>query len=151
LRLQATIATHLSEGVFLVRASDGVIVFANPRFEEMFGYDTGQLLGKHVSSVYAPGEVSLEHLAEKITAQLQTTGMWQGEVENRKSDGSRLWCHASVSSFEHPQFGTVWIAVHTDISDRKRLEEERARAFKERETLLKEIHHRVKNNLQVIS
>jgi hypothetical protein len=57
----------------------------------------------------------------------------------------------SVSSFEHPQFGIVWISVHTDISDRKRLEEERARAFKEREILLKEIHHRVKNNLQVIS
>jgi len=151
LKLQATIATHLSEGVCLIRASDGGIVFANPRYEEMLGYETGELLGKHVSNVSAPGEVSLEHLAEEITAQLHRIGMWQGEVENRKKDGSRLWCQASVSSFEHPQFGTVWISVHTDISDRKRMEEDRSRAFKERETLLKEIHHRVKNNLQVIS
>lgn len=151
LQLQATIATHLSEGIYLIRASDEVIVFANPSLEGMFGYDTGELLGKHASNVNAPGELSLGLLSEEMIAQLQRTGMWRGEVKNLRKDGSRLWCHASVSSFEHPQFGTVWISVHTDISDRKCLEEERARAFKERETLLKEIHHRVKNNLQVIS
>jgi PAS domain S-box-containing protein len=151
LRLQGTIATHLSEGVYLIRAEDGVIVYTNPRFEEMFGYAPGELIGKHVSLVNAPGELSPEQQSKVIGEQLERTGMWHGEIEHRKKDGTLFWNYASVSTFDHPRFGNVWVSVHTDISERKRLEAERAQALREKEILLKEIHHRVKNNLQVVS
>jgi two-component system, LuxR family, sensor kinase FixL len=122
LRLGSEIATQLSEGVFLIKTSDQRIVFANPRFEQMFGYGPGELIGKHVSIVNAPTDRDPEETAGEIAAALATGKRWQGEVCNRKKDGAHFWCYASVSTFDHADFGPVWVAVHKDITDRKRAE-----------------------------
>ena len=42
------------------------------------------------------------------------------EVLNRKRDGTPLWCRAHTSAFDHPEYGKVWVAVHEDITERKR-------------------------------
>jgi len=49
LRLHSEILLNLAEGVYLIRVSDGMIAFANPTFESMFGYTPGELVGKHAS------------------------------------------------------------------------------------------------------
>ncbi len=41
----------MKEGVHLIRASDGIIVYTNPRFDKMFGYELGELIDKHISIV----------------------------------------------------------------------------------------------------
>lgn len=48
LRLQSEIVQNMAEGVYLIRVSDECIVFANPTFEQMFGYDPDELIGRHV-------------------------------------------------------------------------------------------------------
>jgi len=122
LRLQSIIMSHLSEGVYIIRARDRVIVYANPRFEEMFGYNAGELIGKPVSIVNAPTEKSPEETSKEIRQSLEKNGTWHGEVKNIKKDGTHFWCHASVSTFDHPEHGIVWVSVHTDITERKQAE-----------------------------
>jgi len=117
------IATQLSEGVFLIRTSDQRIAFTNRRFDQMFGYAPGELIGKHVSVLNAPTDKSPEETAGEIAAALAKDKRWQGEVYNCKQDGSYFWCYASVSTFEHSDFGPVWVSVHQDITDRKRSED----------------------------
>ncbi len=123
LRLQSEMMKNMAEAVYLVRASDGVIVYTNPAFEKLFGYDPGEMDGKHVSTVNAPTDKSPEETAKEIIATLDSTGVWSGEVHNIKKDGTPFWCYANVSTFDHAHHGQVWVTYHTDITERKRTEE----------------------------
>ncbi len=124
LQLHSEIVEHMAEGVYLIRTSDGVIVYANETFEDMFGYARGELVDKHVSIVNAPGEKSPEELAGEIIQSLNESGTWSGEIPNVKKDGTPFWCYANVSTFDDPKFGEVWISVHQDITLRKEAEKE---------------------------
>jgi len=123
LRLSSQIITNMGEGVILVSTRDGVIVHANPKFEKMFGYGPGEITGSHVAIINAPAEKNPEETAREIMAELRRNGLWAGEVLNRKKDGSSFWTAATVSTFDHPEFGEVWISIHQDITERKRGEE----------------------------
>jgi PAS domain S-box-containing protein len=124
LELQGLIASNMAEGVCLVRASDSVIVYANPEFEHMLGYEGGELIGRHVSVVnYQDGDVSAAEMARDIATRLERSGEATYEVRNRTKDGSPIWCRAHTSTFEHPEHGRVWVAVHEDVTERKRAEE----------------------------
>ena len=123
LRQQSEIVQNMAEGVVLVRASDGTIVYANPRFETIFGYNQNELIGKPISTINAAGLKSSQAIADEIMSNLRQNGVWNGEVLNIRKDGTTLWCHATVSTFDNPQYGKVWISVHMDITGRKQAEE----------------------------
>ncbi|MBM3248658.1 MAG: PAS domain S-box protein, partial [Candidatus Omnitrophica bacterium] len=119
LRFLSEISRNMSEGVSLVSLSDGSILYTNSKFDEMFGYGRGELVGKHVSILNASSEKSSQDLVKEIFEALDSNGVWKGEICNTKKDGTNFWGFASVSVFEHPKYGKVAVSVHTDITDRK--------------------------------
>ncbi len=123
LHLHGEIMKNMAEGVILTRVSDAVIVYTNPKFDEMFGYGPGELLGRNISVVNAPTDKSPEKVVEEIQKCLRERGVWQGEVYNIKKDGTPFWCYANVSTFNYSLYGEVWVAVHADITKHKKLEE----------------------------
>ncbi|MEH2063170.1 MAG: PAS domain-containing protein [Nostoc sp.] len=152
LELQAVITRNMAEGICLVRATDGVFVYANPKFEQMFGYEPGELIGKHVSIVnYGNEHTTPEEVNQVIRNAVLQDGEASYEVHNLKKDGTPFWCSAITSVFEHPEYGSVLVAVQQDITEQKQAEEKIKASLKEKEVLLKEIHHRVKNNLGIVS
>jgi PAS domain S-box-containing protein len=122
LRLQSEIALNLAEGILLIRMDDGKIIYNNPRFEEMFGYNPDELLEKHVSILNAPSDQDPEETASEIMDVLHKTGGWHGEVNNIKKDGTPFWCYANASLFNHHQYGKVLVSAHIDITERKQME-----------------------------
>ncbi|WP_375472410.1 PAS domain S-box protein [uncultured Nostoc sp.] len=152
LELQAVITRNMAEGICLVRAIDGVFVYANPKFEQMFGYHPGELIGQHVSIVnYGNENNTPEDVSQGICTAILEHGEATYEVHNIKKDGTPFWCSATASVFEHPEYGNVLVAIQQDITEQKQAEEKIKASLKEKEVLLKEIHHRVKNNLGIVS
>jgi len=137
LYLQDEIMKNMAEGVVLVRTNSASIVYTNPRFDRMFGYNAGELLGKNISAVNAPGDKSPEKVAEDIQDVLRKTGAWHGDIYNIKKNGTCFWGYANVSTFNHSEFGELWIGVHTDITDRKKAEETAAIRTHEMEVFYK--------------
>ena len=120
LRLQSTVLRRAAEGVCLIRASDGVIVYANHRFAEIMGYEHGELDGRPVAEINwedEPGQAEL--VAEQISADLERFGEARFELRNQRKDGSLIWCEAHVVAFDHPDHGRVWVSVQQDVTSQR--------------------------------
>lgn len=130
LRLHSLIMENMVEGVMLVRAADSIILETNPAFYRMFGYNADDLIGRHVAILNAGNGETPHEVAARITEVMRRLGKWEGEVHNVRKDGSAFWSQAAVTTFVHSAHGSVWVAVHRDITQRKR-DEQQARERQE--------------------
>jgi PAS domain S-box-containing protein len=152
LELQAVITRNIAEGICLIRESDGVIVYTNPKFDQMFGYDSGELIGQHIAIVnYETEEKTAIAVYQKIVAGIRQYGEFTYEVHNVKKDGTAFWCRGTSSIFRHHEYGKVFVAIQQDITQQKQADDKIRASLQEKEVLLQEIHHRVKNNLGIVS
>jgi PAS domain S-box-containing protein len=136
LRFHAEIERNMSDAVYLIRVSDGIIAYSNPSFEKLFGYDQGELIGKHVSVVNAPVDKEPGDVADEIMSSLLTTGTWSGEVLNIRKDGTTFWSFANVITFDHPRLGKVWLSMHNDITEHKWAEQALVKSEARHRTIL---------------
>jgi two-component sensor histidine kinase len=82
--------------------------------------------------------------------EIQARGHLVFETNHLRRDGTLFPVEVSIRSFEYLGKPAL-LGTFRDVSERKLAEEKLHASLKEKEVLLKEIHHRVKNNLQVVS
>ena len=123
LQLQSAMIENMAEGVILVRVQDQKIVFCNPTFNVMFGYESTELIGQHLNILSAENSASYQERSEAITISIENGGAWTGEIRNLKKDSSKFWCKVNISTFAHHKYGDVWVSVHEDITDLKKAED----------------------------
>lgn len=118
----AAITETMAEGVVVCRTSDRSIVYTNPSFDAMLGYEPAELLGSPLERI-KPGARN-SHLNGEVAQAMEASGRWCGELQVARKDGALLWCLSNMSMLEHPEHGPVWILVNSDITERKRIEAE---------------------------
>ena len=126
---------------------DGTILRCNKRACELFGYNRNELLGMHVIDLMPEKYHSNQ---PESYAGVPTTGNEAWERFYKKKDGTVFPSEIHTEFYEMGGQKRL-IAYVRDITDRKKYEQEIQRSLKEKEMLLAEVHHRVKNNLAIIS
>ncbi len=155
LRLQSEIVSNMWDGAVVVSATDAKIIYANPRFEAMFGYDPGELNGRNASVLNAPSaDKTPEDVAREIMDALKCEGVWVGEVHNVRKDGTLFWGRASISTWNSLRYGTVWVSTHRDITKGKsaegeirRLNEDLERRVAQRTAELEAVNRKLKRQM----
>jgi len=138
-----------AKDAFILTNLENCILYVNQAFVETYGYSEDELLGKHISSLRESGEQF--DILNDITGRLDR-GDWAGQLVNRRKNGEmfpvELWTSFVRNDAGEP---VAMVSVARDITDRKQSEARMHASLREKEVLLKEVHHRVKNNLQVIT
>ncbi|MDX1637100.1 MAG: histidine kinase dimerization/phosphoacceptor domain -containing protein [Balneolaceae bacterium] len=126
------------------------IIYVNRGMTEITGYSREELLGSSPKMLRGPD--TEQDTIDRLRTQLAEGQSFEGETFNYRKDGSRYRVRWSIDPVYNDRDEiTHFIAVQQDITaqweQRRRLEQ----MLEERDSLLSEIHHRVKNNLAVIS
>lgn len=130
---------------------DGRIEMVNTQAEKLFGYSRSEMLGQMVEML-VPERFRHAHPGQRkmFFGDLQSRPMGAGrDLFGRRKNGSEFPVEIGLNPIE-TEDGMMVLSAIVDISDRKQKEERIQEALREKDLLLGEIHHRVKNNLQVV-
>jgi PAS domain S-box-containing protein len=128
---------------------DGTLRFVNTAYAEHFGKAVADLLGHNLLEFVA--EADRVPVAEHLVRVAQSAAVQIGVNRMQSAQGATRW----VSWVNRPLLGSAGEVVAIQsvgraITEQSEPEERLRAALAERETLLKEVYHRVKNNLQVV-
>ncbi len=131
--------------------TNGQWQLVNQKLCDIVGYTSQELQFLTFQDITHPDdlEIDIDHINQMLAGEISNYSL---EKRYFRKNGSIVWINLTVSLMREPSGKpNYFISVVEDISDRKQSNEQIQASLLEKEVLLKEIYHRVKNNLQVIS
>ncbi len=129
---------------------DGYIQYANPAFEKQYGYSADEVIGK-TPRILKSGEQS-DAFYESFWDRILSGVSAEGEIVNRTKKGDLVTVHYSTNPIIDDDGHHIgYISIQDNITSRVEMENKIRRSLKEKNVMLAEIHHRVKNNLAIVS
>jgi len=132
---------------------EGKIIDWNPAAEKIFGHAKDQVIGKDMAELILPIWLRSNHrqgLSNYLaTGEARVIGK-RIELPALRADGTEFPVEVAITRI--PTEGPpMFTGIIRDITERRHAEQRLLASLREKEVLLREVHHRVKNNLQVIT
>lgn len=129
----------------LLADAQGNLLDANRRAEELLGYSHAELCRMHARDLHPPHE---HDLVREVFQALASSGSTLVEHDVVRKDGSLLRVEVAAVRIHYGDH-YVLQGIFRDVTERERRSKERlAQEQQHRDTLVREVHHRIKNNLQ---
>ncbi|MBE2225897.1 MAG: PAS domain S-box protein, partial [Ignavibacteria bacterium] len=134
--------------VIFTLSTNGTIVSLNKAFDEITGLKREDWIGRNFSGLIHPEDLPLAISKFENTIAGNKTERY--EIRFINSEGVSLYGEILTALIWQDNIPGEILGIVRDVTERKNAEKLILNSLKEKEVLLKEIHHRVKNNLQVI-
>jgi PAS domain S-box-containing protein len=145
-----TILNTMADALFLV-SLEGQILSTNKAVWQLLRYQESELVGQHIEVIFAPNEkIKIKEIGLEQLIKVGFITDIETHFKTKKDGIIPISLSGSlIQDKKGAKQGIIYVG--RDISQRKKVERIMEDSLREKETLIKEIHHRVKNNLQIIS
>jgi diguanylate cyclase (GGDEF)-like protein/PAS domain S-box-containing protein len=111
-----------SPAAIIITDASGIIEYVNPKFTQISGYRTEEVVGKTPSILKSGKET--EAFYRNLWETILSGNEWHGEYRNRTRSGNEYWASSSISSIQDGN-GQIshFLSVQQDITDKKTMEE----------------------------
>lgn len=153
-KLLESVITNTSKSVIILETPESgpepKIMYVNSGFSESTGYTTSDVMGATIGKLF--DESTDAEDAEKLKSALINRESHETELLISRKDGSTFWFHLSIVPVKSAGGDLSHMVITGQDMTKRRISEEKLQnSLKEKEILLSEIHHRVKNNLALVS
>jgi PAS domain S-box-containing protein len=128
----------------------GTIQYINPYFTELTGYSFEEAVGQN-PKILKSGRQTKEFY-DDLWSTILKGKPWSGEIKNLDKFSNAIWENVLITPIKDVD-GEIksFVALKENITDAKKKEKKLIESLGDKEVLLLEVHHRVKNNLAIIS
>jgi PAS domain S-box-containing protein len=106
----------------IITDPEGLIEYVNPAFVTSTGYSFAEVMGENMNIINSGKHP--ESFFREMWARIKSGRDWQGEILNKKKDGTLFWELVSISAVRNREGEiTHFIAIKDDISKRKQVED----------------------------
>lgn len=140
-----------NDAIFLSELPSGKFADFNSSACEQLGYSPQEMSEMSINDIIAPGKLEgMKGIIDDLIAGKQLKNRLTVETFLMRQDNSQINVEINISLVRFSD-DAYMVMVARDITERKEFENALKSSLKEKEVLIREIHHRVKNNMQIIS